>query len=93
MVVALAADEALRQGLLLCGYDIPQQESVQRETSVVRFKAAYGPLPLHLILTINYKFAFINRRHSLQNPLLCRLADIPKPRYPREEGCQAPPGY
>ena len=46
MVVILTADEFLRKGLLLVGFDDRRQQSVQRKTNNERFKTHFGSDPV-----------------------------------------------
>jgi hypothetical protein len=46
MVVILTANEILRNGLLLVGFDVRRQENVKRETNVGRFRTHYGSDPV-----------------------------------------------
>ena len=46
MVVILTADEILRKGLLLVGFNVRRQQNVQRKTNVERFKDHFGSDPV-----------------------------------------------
>jgi hypothetical protein len=46
MVVFLTADEFLRHGLMLVGFDVRRQQRVARATNVGRFKTYYGSDPV-----------------------------------------------
>ena len=46
MVVLLTADELLRKGLELVGFDCSRQQRVCRATNLQRFKGHYGSNPV-----------------------------------------------
>jgi hypothetical protein len=46
MVVILTADELLRKGLELVGFEYHRQQNVSRETNLQRFRGHYGSNPI-----------------------------------------------
>jgi hypothetical protein len=46
MVVILTADEILRKGLLLVGFDIRRQDKVSKASNLRHFRAHYGSNPV-----------------------------------------------
>jgi hypothetical protein len=46
MVAILTADEILRKGLLLVGFDFRRQDEVSKASNLGRFRAHYGSNPV-----------------------------------------------